>query len=57
LRIPKSDQAVQFPVDVVMEKNDVDEVMCFMQGASKEAAIVRLGPVSMRMGVAGSCIA
>jgi hypothetical protein len=57
LRIPKSDQAVQFPVDVVMEKNYVDEVMCFMQGASKEAAIVRLGPVSMRMGVAGSCIA
>ena len=39
-----------------MEKNYVDEVMCFMQGASKEAAIVRLGPVSMRMGVAGSCI-
>ena len=35
----------------------MDEVMCFMQGASKEAAIVRLGPVSMRMGVAGSCIA
>jgi hypothetical protein len=27
-----------------MEKNYVDEVMCFMQGASKEAAIVRLGP-------------
>ena len=57
MRIPESDQAVQFPVDVVMEKNYVDEVMCFMQGASKEAAIVRLGPVSMRMGVAGSCIA
>jgi hypothetical protein len=32
----------------------VDEVMCFMQGASEKAAVVRFGSVSMRMGVAGA---
>jgi hypothetical protein len=30
----------------------VDEVMCCMQGASKETAIVRFRPLSMRMGMA-----
>jgi hypothetical protein len=35
-------------------KIHVDEVMCRMQGASKEAAIVRFRPLSMRMGMAGA---
>ena len=36
-----------------MENNHVDEVMCRMQGTSKKAAIMRFGPLSVRMGVAG----
>lgn len=39
-----------------MEKNDVDEVLCCMQGSSQETAIVRFRPLSMRMGVAGRSI-
>ena len=35
-------------------KNHVDEVMCRMQGPSKEVAIVRFRPLPMRMGMAGA---
>jgi hypothetical protein len=35
-----------------MEKNHVDEVLCGMQGAAQKAAVVRFGPLSVRMGVA-----
>ena len=30
----------------------MDEVLCGMQGASQKAAAMRLGPLSVRMGVA-----
>ncbi len=39
---------------VAMENSHVDEVMCRMQGTSKKTAIMRFGPLSMRMGVAGT---
>jgi hypothetical protein len=33
-------------------ENYVDEIMCSMQGTSKKTAIVGVGPLPMRMGVA-----
>ena len=39
---------------VAMETNHVDEIMCRMQGTSKKTAIMRFGPLSVRMGVAGT---
>jgi hypothetical protein len=33
----------------------VDEVMCCMQGASKEASVMRFRPLSVRLGVGGPC--
>ena len=38
---------------ITVGKDDVDEIMRYLQGASKEGTIVGFGPLPMRMGVAG----
>ena len=42
----------QVRMDSRWEKNHVDEIMCYLQGTSKEAPIVGFGTLPLRMGVA-----